>query len=85
MNKLSLESFLKLINKYGATAVLAAWLFMNNIRINKLENQLYDCYRERVSTNLQPCSNRPDRIHIRHLVAVLPEKQKTICTHQQEA
>jgi len=75
MKNISLETFLKLINKYGATAVLSAWLFMNNIRINKLENQLYDCYQTH-SLNTNNTSESFLKIH--QLVCVIPEKQKII-------
>ncbi len=75
MKNLSLENFLKLINKYGATAVLSAWLFMNNIRINKLENQLYDCYKEHALKNTK---NQTKSFLNQSLVCVIPEKKKII-------
>lgn len=75
MRNLSLENFLKLINKYGATAVLSAWLFMNNIRINKLENQLYDCYKEYA---LNSTKKETKSFFNQNLVCVIPEKQKII-------
>lgn len=77
MKNLSLEGFLKLINKYGATAVLSLWLFMNNVRINKLENQLYDCYKGGRSSFVQPQSKR-DIFDPKKIVFVLPDKKKNL-------
>jgi hypothetical protein len=76
MKGLSIEGFLKLINKYGATAVLAAWLFVNNVRIAKLENQLYDCYKTR-STAFNDGTQRKFST-FNQLVAILSEKPRTV-------
>lgn len=38
-----MKDFLELIKKYGATAVLVAWLFHTNYRVATLEHKLYKC------------------------------------------
>jgi hypothetical protein len=38
-----MKEFLELIKKYGATAVLVAWLFHTNMRVASLEAKLYKC------------------------------------------
>ena len=38
-----MREFLELIKKYGATAVLVAWLFHTNMRVASLETKLYRC------------------------------------------
>ena len=41
-----MKDFLELIKKYGATAVLVAWLFHTNYRVATLEHKLYKCLEE---------------------------------------
>jgi hypothetical protein len=38
-----MKELLELIKKYGATAVLVAWLFHTNLRVASLETKLYKC------------------------------------------
>jgi hypothetical protein len=38
-----MKDTLELIKKYGATAVLVAWLFHTNMRVASLEAKLYKC------------------------------------------
>ena len=38
-----MKDTLELIKKYGATAVLLAWLLHTNMRVNDLEAKLYNC------------------------------------------
>lgn len=38
-----MKELLELIKKYGATAVLVAWLFHTNMRVAQLETKLYKC------------------------------------------
>jgi hypothetical protein len=38
-----MKELLELIKKYGATAVLVAWLFHTNLRVASLEAKLYKC------------------------------------------
>ena len=38
-----MKETLELIKKYGATAVLLAWLLHTNMRVNELEAKLYRC------------------------------------------
>lgn len=74
VNGIKLETFLKLTKQYGATAVLAAWLFFDSIRLNKLENLLIECYQTRTSALVhKPIEKKMPRIKFE---AVLPEKIK---------
>ena len=41
-----MKELLELIKKYGATAVLVAWLFHTNMRVASLEAKLYKCLEE---------------------------------------
>ena len=41
-----MKDLLELIKKYGATAVLVAWLFHTNYRVAILEHKLYKCLEE---------------------------------------
>lgn len=67
-----MTEFVEIIKKYGATGLMAIFLYINNQRINKLEEQLYDCLRDysryTSSTEYPPKKN--------NLVAILPEKIK---------
>jgi hypothetical protein len=38
-----MKNFLEYIKKYGATAVLVAWLMHTNYRVAILESKLYSC------------------------------------------
>lgn len=38
-----MKELLELIKKYGATAVLVAWLLHTNMRVASLEAKLYKC------------------------------------------
>jgi hypothetical protein len=53
-----MKEFLELIIKYGATGVLALWLFMEHVTISELKKSvsemntaLIDCYKERSYMN----------------------------------
>lgn len=59
-----MKDTLELIKKYGATAVLLAWLFHTNMRVNKLEEKLFRCLENDKYNNY---SQRPSE-------AVLPKK-----------
>lgn len=64
--------FVETIKKHGATGLMAILLFINNQRINKLEEQLYDCLRDyprRASSSEKPISKT-------FFYAILPEKIK---------
>ena len=49
-----MKEFLELIKKYGATAVLVAWLFHTNIRVASLEAKLYKCLENDKYKETQP-------------------------------
>jgi hypothetical protein len=37
------ESSFDLIKKHGATGVLFLWLIVTNMKVNEIENRLFDC------------------------------------------
>lgn len=69
-----LDLAFKLIKKHGPIPILAIWLFVDHGRINRLENQLYDCYQE----SPKKADAFPGIISGNTLLAVLPSKQKLI-------
>ena len=79
MKGISLEEFLKLTKKYGATAVLSLWLFVNNWRLTNLEERLYACYEGRA---IKASSYTPRPIKTKTFVlrieAIIPDKQRFI-------
>lgn len=61
-----------IVKKYGVTGVLCAWLWHTNARLNKVEQALYDCYKESTIRNNANSSVRiPER-----LIAILPNNEK---------
>ena len=68
-----MTEFVAIIKKYGVTGVLALWLWHTDNRLNKVEDALYDCYKEqtfRQATNT--LIDIPER-----LFAILPDDKKT--------
>ena len=61
-----MKETLELIKKYGATAVLLAWLLHTNMRVNDLEAKLYNC--------LQNNKYNPNTSRLPE--AILPKKLK---------
>jgi hypothetical protein len=62
---------LKYMLKYGATGVMAAWLFTLNIRLTDVEQRLYNCLETRVKiSNNHSVEDHPE------LVAILPRELK---------
>ena len=62
-----------IVKKYGVTGVLCAWLFHTNARLNKVEQALYDCYKEStIRQGAKQTSSMPER-----LIAILPNDKKT--------
>jgi hypothetical protein len=41
-----MEAFVKIINKYGVTGLMACALLWFNNRLNNVESRLYDCYED---------------------------------------
>lgn len=41
-----MTEFVTIVKKYGVTGVLALWLWHTDNRLNKVEDALYDCYKE---------------------------------------
>lgn len=66
-----------IVKKYGVTGVLCAWLWHTNARLNKVEQALYDCYKESTIRN-----NANSTVHIpERLIAILPNNEKTNRRH----
>jgi len=57
--------------KYGATGVLACWLWFTNSRVEDLENKLINCYQSQARIEQLDIRNMYDVNN--HLVAILPE------------
>ena len=66
---------LELFKKYGATGVLAVWLWTNNDRINKLEIKLENCYHDQI---MQSKNESEKTIFHTQTFAILPNKNKKI-------
>lgn len=68
-----MTEFVTIVKKYGVTGVLALWLWHTDNRLNKVEDALYDCYKEqsfRQATRTR--INLPEKLY-----AVLPNDKKT--------
>jgi hypothetical protein len=63
------EYILSILTKHGATGVLCVWLSVMHFRISDLERKLYDCYRDKFTTEQQHEKRKP-------IFAVLPEPIK---------
>jgi len=57
--------------KYGATGVLACWLWFTNSRVEDLENKLINCYQSQARIEQVDMHNRYNTSD--PLVAILPE------------
>jgi hypothetical protein len=57
--------------KYGATGVLACWLWFTNSRVEDLENKLINCYQSQARIEQVDMHNRHNTSD--PLVAILPE------------
>jgi hypothetical protein len=68
-----MTEFVTIVKKYGVTGVLALWLWHTDNRLNKVENALYDCYKEQ--SFRQATKTRID-LPIQ-LLAVLPNDKRT--------
>lgn len=64
-----MKDFVEIIKKYGATGLLAVIVFWQNERINKVEQMLFDCYKERIYTS-------SDLLQVHDMYAILPDKKK---------
>jgi hypothetical protein len=65
-----MKEFVEIASKYGATGLLAVWLFITNKRVEKLEQQLYDCLTQ---TYYDRRNSEQNTTHTKYF-AVLPEK-----------
>jgi hypothetical protein len=66
-----IEEILSATKKYGATGVLACWLWVTSTKVSDLEDKLINCYEDQaritqVDTHRNFPTNHP-------LVAVLPD------------
>lgn len=72
-----LETAFRLIKKHGPIPVLAIWLWVDHGRLNRVENQLYDCYQIK-SKKADLFQHNMPKVKANTLLAVLPTKQKLI-------
>ncbi|MEY4351150.1 MAG: hypothetical protein RL078_1217 [Bacteroidota bacterium] len=68
-----------IIKKYGVTGVLCVWLWHTENRLTKVEQALYDCYKE---STIRNSTNSSYKIRER-LVAIMPNDEKTNKRHTQ--
>jgi hypothetical protein len=67
-----------IVKKHGVVGVLCAWLFYTNLRLNDVEDKLYNCYDQ---SRFAAMSNRSLHSSIEQsekMYAVLPERKKRI-------
>jgi hypothetical protein len=67
-----MKEFVELATKYGSTGLLAVWLFVTSKRVEKLEEQLYNCLMQNFYEKKQTNQNTT---HTKYF-AVLPEKKR---------
>lgn len=67
-----MTEFVELIKKYGALGVVCVWLFMTTQRVNKLEEQLYECLRMSYNYHNSSEDNPSKQMYF----AVLPKEIK---------
>lgn len=67
-----MTEFVEIIKKYGALGVVCIWLFMTTQRVNKLEEQLYDCLRMSYNYNKSNEKTPSKKMYF----AVLPKEIK---------
>ncbi|MBN9293744.1 MAG: hypothetical protein J0G96_07185 [Flavobacteriia bacterium] len=72
--------FPEYILKYGATGIMAVWLFTVNSRLSDVENRLYNCLETRVRVSE---SQFPDQIRPEFLALLPREERKSSNTKQQ--
>lgn len=65
-----MKEFVELATKYGSTGLLAVWLFVTSKRVEKLEQQLYDC----LTQTYYDRRNSEQNTKQTQYFAVLPEK-----------
>jgi len=65
-----------IVKKHGVVGVLCAWLFYTNLRLNDVEDKLYNCYdQSRFSTMSNRSLNSSIEISEK-IYAVLPGRKK---------
>jgi hypothetical protein len=76
-----MKEFVEIASKYGATGLLAVWLFITNKRVEKLEQQLYDC----LTQTYYDKRNSEQTTKPTQYFAVLPEKIRYEKTNKRNA
>jgi hypothetical protein len=76
-----MKEFVDIASKYGATGLLAVWLFITNKRVEKLEQQLYDC----LTQTYYDRRNSEQNTKQTQYFAVLPEKIRYEKTNKRHA
>ena len=67
----SIDKFLELIKKHGATGVLALWLFYTHTEVQDLKLRLYDCYGKGKQADLH------NKVSDNSCFAILPKDEIT--------
>ena len=60
-----------IVKKYGVTGILCAWLWHTDSRLNKVEQALYDCYKE---STIRKATNT-NIIELERMYAILPNEK----------
>jgi len=48
---MNLDKTIEVIKKHGAIGVLCMWLVWMNLRLNTIEEKLFDCYEDRITVS----------------------------------
>jgi hypothetical protein len=70
-----METFVKIIHKYGVTGLMACALLWFNDRLNGVEARLYDCYEDAATYNRKSLNPRTHD-NSSPVYAVLPKEIK---------
>lgn len=65
---MTIDQFINLTKKHGALGVISAWLFFTNIKVNSLENMLYNCYKREYTLHIHSDEKS------KNLLAILPKQ-----------
>ena len=66
----SIDKFLEILKKHGATGVLALWLFYTHTEVQDLKLRLYDCYGNGKQTN------EHNQINDNSSFVIIPKEEK---------
>lgn len=67
-----------IVKKHGVIGVLCAWLFYTNLRLNDVEDKLYDCYDQSRFAAMSSKSLNSSIEPSEKIYAVLPGRKKKL-------